>query len=141
MAIRYLGDLYSGRTPQPLFSALATLIYSDPELVTRFVFEIIGDVHQLDLEKLGLAKLPSNLVVFRPRVNYLESLSLMRSAAGLMVIDAPVPENRKSVFLPSKLIEYVGAGQPIIGLTPPGTAAELIRKLGGWVADPSNPSE
>ncbi len=55
-----------------------------------------------------------------------------------MVIDAPVPANQKSVFLPSKLVEYVGADRPIIGLTPPGSAAYLISRLGGWVADPGS---
>jgi len=74
-------------------------------------------------------------------VNYAESLSMMTSAAGLMVIDAPVPKNTESVFLPSKLIEYVGADRPIIGLTPRGTAAYLIDRLGGWVADPGAADE
>jgi glycosyltransferase involved in cell wall biosynthesis len=45
------------------------------------------------------------------------------------------------VFLPSKLIEYVGAARPVIGLTPPGTAADLIERLGGWVADPKDVNE
>ena len=134
--IRYLGDLYHPRTPKPLFQALEILASTEPELLSRFCFEIIGDVHDLDMEQMGLSRLPHDLVVFRPRVNYAESLSLMTSAAGLMVIDAPVPKNTESVFLPSKLIEYVGADRPIIGLTPPGTAAYLIARLGGWVADP-----
>jgi glycosyltransferase involved in cell wall biosynthesis len=134
--IRYLGDLYHTRTPEPLFQALEILSSAEPVLLSRFCFEIVGDVHELDMEQMGLSRLPPGLVVFRPRVNYAESLSLMTSAAGLMVIDAPVPKNTESVFLPSKLIEYVGAERPIIGLTPPGTAAYLIARLGGWVADP-----
>jgi glycosyltransferase involved in cell wall biosynthesis len=136
--IRYLGDLYLTRTPQPLFQALETLSATEPELLSRFCFEIVGDVHELDMEQMGLSRLPEGLVVFRPRVNYAESLSMMTSAAGLMVIDAPVPKNTESVFLPSKLIEYVGADRPIIGLTPPGTASYLISRLGGWVADPGS---
>lgn len=136
LVIRYLGDLYLTRTPKPLFQALEILSSTEPELVNRFCFEIVGDVHELDMEQMGLSRLPPGLVVFRPRVNYAESLSMMTSAAGLMVIDAPVPRNTESVFLPSKLIEYVGADRPIIGLTPPGTAAYLISRLGGWVADP-----
>lgn len=138
MIIRYLGDLYQSRTPKPLFKALEILAVSDPELLQKFRFEIVGDVHELNLEQMGMSRLPDGLVVFRPRVNYSESLSMMTSASGLMVIDAPVPKNSESVFLPSKLIEYVGADRPIIGLTPPGTAAYLISRLGGWVADPGS---
>jgi len=141
LAIRYLGDLYHPRTPKPLFQALEILSSTEPELLSRFCFEIIGDVHELDMEQMGLSRLPPGLVVFRPRVNYAESLSMMTSAAGLMVIDAPVAKNTESVFLPSKLIEYVGADRPIIGLTPPGTAAYLIDRLGGWVADPEQTDE
>lgn len=138
LSIRYLGDLYLNRTPEPLFQALEILSATDPELLSRFCFEIVGDVHELDMEQMGLSRLPAGLVAFPPRVNYAESLSMMTSAAGLMVIDAPVPKNTESVFLPSKLIEYVGADRPIIGLTPPGTAAYLIARLGGWVADPGS---
>lgn len=138
LAIRYLGDLYYTRTPQPLFQALETLSATEPELLSRFCFELVGDVHDLNMDQMGFSRLPQGLVVFRPRVNYAESLSLMTSAAGLMVIDAPVPKNTESVFLPSKLIEYVGADRPIIGLTPPGSAAYLISRLGGWVADPAS---
>ena len=138
MTIRFLGDLYLSRTPKPLFDALRILSSSDAETLSKFRFEIIGSVHDREPHETDLHDLPSNLVVFRPRVSYLESLELMSSANGLMVIDAPAEQNKKSVFLPSKLIEYVGGGRPIIGLTPPGAAANLIERLGGWVADPGN---
>ena len=59
----------------------------------------------------------------------------MAAADGLLVIDAPA---KKSVFLPSKLIDYLGAGRPILGLTSPGTSANLINQLGGWVASPDD---
>jgi glycosyltransferase involved in cell wall biosynthesis len=139
LTIRFLGDLYQHRTPKPLFEALRQLAQSDLSLVKQFRFEIIGDVHQMDLRHLGYGHLEKDLVIFKPRVNYEESLELMTSASGLMVIDAPVRKSCKSVFLPSKLIEYIGAGLPILGLTPPGTAADLIRNLGGWIADPGDP--
>jgi glycosyltransferase involved in cell wall biosynthesis len=51
----------------------------------------------------------------------------------LLVIDGP---DDLSVFLPSKLIEYIGAGTPIYGIVPPGTSATVLRRLGGLVADP-----
>lgn len=141
LVIRYLGDLYLSRTPEPLFRALEILSVTHPELLKRFCFEIVGEVHDLNLEQMGFSQLPEGLVVFRPRVDYSKSLSMMTSASGLMVIDAPVAKNAESVFLPSKLIEYVGADRPIIGLTPRGTASHLISRLGGWVADPGAAEE
>jgi hypothetical protein len=56
----------------------------------------------------------------------------------LLVIDCSAD---LSVFLPSKLIEYVGAGIPICGIVPPGTSANLLRRLGGLAADPRNTEE
>ena len=133
--IRYVGDMYGRRTPRPLFKALHDLLKSDPDLLSDVRFEFVGSMHDLKLDEMGLAELPPGLVNFHPTVSYEESLALMFSAAGLLVIDAPA---ETSVFLPSKLIDYVGVAKPIFGITPPGTAARLISELGGWVSDPSN---
>jgi hypothetical protein len=59
----------------------------------------------------------------------------MGTADLLLVVDAPA---ERSPFLPSKLVEYVGAGRPIAAFSPPGPAADLVRRLGGWVADPED---
>lgn len=141
MTIRYLGDLYLDRSPKPLFTALRTLAASRPDLLKDVCFEIVGSAANLKPDDLDQSDLPANLVSILPRVGYIESLSLMSSADGLMVIDAPAVNGEKSVFLPSKLIEYIGAGRPIIGLTPPGAAADVINRLGGWVADPSDDAQ
>lgn len=135
LQIRYLGDLYGRRTPQPLVDALRHILTVKPDALSDVSFELIGPTYELSLEKLKLETLPEGLVNFKPPVKYLDSLALMSSADGLLVIDAPA---EKSVFLPSKLIDYVGAGRPILGLTPPGAAADLIKRLGGRVADPAN---
>ncbi len=135
LTIRYLGDLYGRRTPAPLFSALSRILADEPEALFDVSFELIGPTYDLQLNKLGLENLPEGLVAVKAPVTYRESLSLMANADGLLVIDAPA---ERSVFLPSKLIDYVGAGRPILGLTPPGTSAALINQLGGWVARPED---
>lgn len=135
LTIRYLGDLYGRRTPAPLFEALGRILASEPEALADVRFELIGPTYDLPLQKLGLGNLPEGLVAVKDPVTYLESLSLMAAADGLLVIDAPA---KKSVFLPSKLIDYLGAGRPILGLTSPGTSAALINELGGWVASPDD---
>jgi glycosyltransferase involved in cell wall biosynthesis len=134
LAIRYLGNFYGRRTPRPLISALLELHRTRPESLNNVSFELIGPGDAEGVKKLA-GSLPEGLVTARPSVIYRESLDLMSGADGLLIIDAPA---EKSVFLPSKLIDYIGASRPILGITPGGTAASLIRELGGRVADPAN---
>lgn len=135
LTIRYLGDFYGRRTPAPLFAALSRILAAEPTALDDVRFELVGPTYDLPLNELGLEKLPAGLVSVKEPVSYRESLSLMASSDGLLVVDAPA---EKSVFLPSKLVDYIGAGRPILGLTPPGTAATLINQLGGWVARPDD---
>src|SRR5262249_24783952 len=107
---------------------------TNPELLHGIHFEFVGSTSDFNLSDFGFDRLPPGLVTFCPTVSYLQSLALMSSADGLLVIDAPATT---SVFLPSKLIDYLGPARPVFGITPPGTAANLINELGGWVADPS----
>ena len=137
LVVRYLGDFYGGRSPAPLFEALRRLLSTEPAALAGVRFELVGSKGKGQLEEAGIATLPEGLVVSRPSVKYLESLRMMSDSDGLLVIDAP---GELSVFLPSKLIDYVGAARPVFGITPRGTAASLIGRLGGWVADPSDPA-
>ncbi|HWS87158.1 MAG TPA: glycosyltransferase [Pyrinomonadaceae bacterium] len=135
LVVRHLGALYGPRSPAPLFEALRRLSASDPAALAGVRFELVGTQGEGQLAAAGLGALPEGLVVSRPSVEYLESLRLMRESDGLLVIDAPA---ELSVFLPSKLIDYVGAARPVCAITPEGTAARVVRRLGGWVADPSD---
>ena len=138
ITIRFLGDLYGPRTPRPLFSALIAISNEDPKLLENVRFEFVGSMCELEVWEMGLRELPENLVVLRDTVPNSASLDLMTSADGLLVIDAPATT---SPFLPSKLIDYMGAGRPVLGITPPGTASRLIADLGGWIGNPSQPAE
>lgn len=138
ITVRFLGDMYGPRTPKPLFDALSRILANNPRVVENVCFEFVGSMCELDLKAMGLNELPQGLVKLRGTVPNQESLKLMSTADGLMVIDAPA---KVSVFLPSKLIDYIGAGKPLLGITPPGTASNLIVELGGWTGDPSNPQQ
>jgi glycosyltransferase involved in cell wall biosynthesis len=135
ITVRYMGEFYGKRTPKPLANVLHSLIATNPELLRNVRFELIGPVNTQALSDSGLESLPEGLVITKPSVDYQESLRLAATADGLLIVDAPA---KRSVFLPSKLIDYIGAGRPIVGITPPGTAAALINELGGWVADPAD---
>lgn len=132
IVIRYVGHFYGPRSPEPLFEALHVLNERSPRTMTDVVIEITGNVPAAMLGAT-FGRLPDGQVRIGPPVDYRRSLQLMVDADILMVIDAP---NDRSVFLPSKLVDYLGARRPIVGLTPPGPAADLIERYGGWVSDP-----
>lgn len=134
---RYLGNFYGPRTPEPLFQVLNLIQERKPELLNGICFELVGYCSPSMLRG-AYKRLPQGIVSLLPPVTYNESLQLMRTADTLLLIDAPSALN---VFLPSKLIEYIGAARPILGITPPGSSATLIKRLGGWVADPRYPEE
>jgi hypothetical protein len=137
LTIRYLGNFYGRRTPRPLISGVADIYSRKPESLKNVSFELIGLGDAEEVKELT-RELPDGLIVARPSVNYRESLDLMAEADGLLIIDAPA---ETSVFLPSKLIDYIGAARPVFGITPKGTAALLISELGGLVADPADSNQ
>jgi len=137
LVVRYLGNFYADRTPFPLLDALAGIHRQSPELLSDVRFELIGAMPDRMRNRALRIDLPPGLVELLPSVSYRNSLRLAAEADLLLVIDAPAD---LSVFLPSKLIDYVGAGVPIYGIVPSGSSHELIRRLGGRVADPRNAS-
>jgi hypothetical protein len=65
----------------------------------------------------------------------------MRDAEMLLLIDAPSPDC-PSPFLPSKLIDYLGTGKPVFGITPTnGASARVLRKYNHMVVSPDRPDE
>jgi glycosyltransferase involved in cell wall biosynthesis len=139
IVIRHLGNFYNSRSPEPLFRALLRISIESPSALENVRVELIGGMPPRMLKTHAFERLPANLVDIVPTVSYSKSLKLMAEADLLLVIDAPTAE--LSVFLPSKLVDYIGAGVPIFGISPSGTSATLINKLGGFVANPEAPND
>ena len=86
-----------------------------------------------DAAALGIG----SLVRFRGRVPPAEAARAAADADVLLVIDAP--SDGPSVFLPSKLIDYLPFRKPILGVTPEdGASARLLHRLGCPVAPPDD---
>jgi hypothetical protein len=137
LVARYLGNFYGHRTPLPLFRALHAILRDEPDLLRDVRIELVGQVPAWVKCHRTFRSLPENLVRLVSSVPYSEALKLMAESDLLLVIDGP---DDLSVFLPSKLIEYIGAGVPICGIVPPGTSASVLRRFGGPVADPRDTS-
>lgn len=135
--IRHIGNFYGSRNPGPLFRALNSLKEKNEPLINEFIFELIGSIPK-EVRNGVMSNRLDGLVKIKEPVPYLQSLQLMASSDGLIIIDAPA-EN--SVFLPSKLVEYLGAQRPVFGVTPPGASRDLINDMGGWTANPEKEAE
>jgi glycosyltransferase involved in cell wall biosynthesis len=135
LTVVYTGRFYAGiRAPDHLLRALAALARRRSlagELHVSFVGTPLASHREL-ASALGL----DDVVEFAGRVPFAESSRRANDADVLLVIDAPADE---SLFLPSKLIDYLPAGKPILALTPPrGASADLIRALGYPVIAPDD---
>lgn len=131
----HTGRFYGAtRTPAPLLRALAQLQAARPlagQLRVSFVGTVVLD-HQRMTTALGL----NEVVEFTGRVSFEDSQRCAAAADVLLVIDAPAAN---SLFLPSKLIDYLPFHKPILGLTPVhGAAADVITALGYPVVAPDD---
>lgn len=131
----YTGNFYGLRTPENLLRA-ANKLNQKPGYKNSFGLRFAG--HNMERFKqtahdLGL----DNLTVFEGPVTFARSQELAVQADALLVIDAP--SVTPSVFLPSKLVDYLAFEKPILGITPLiGSSADLIRKLDCPVVDPND---
>jgi glycosyltransferase involved in cell wall biosynthesis len=135
LTLVYTGRFYDMmRTPEPLLRAIAALRGRRPlERELRVVF--VG-TPVASHRRLASALRLDDIVEFVGRRSFIESAAWAAAADVLLLIDAPADEN---LFLPSKLVDYVSAGKPILGLTPPcGASADLVRALGYPVVPPDD---
>jgi glycosyltransferase involved in cell wall biosynthesis len=138
IVVRHTGNFYGHRSPVPLFRALKLILANDAQVLADVRIELVGQLSRRFRMHPSLRALPAKLVTLVDTVPYSESLRLMRTSDLLLTLDAP---DTFSVFLPSKLIEYVGSSVPIFGITPAGTSASVIARSGGLLADPRKPDE
>jgi hypothetical protein len=110
----------------------------EPKALDGVKVEAVGSIPPRMLRSDALRRLPAGLFAARGSVSYRESVRLMQTADVLMTIDAPA---RYSVFFPSKLVDYIGAGRQLLGIVPPGAARRIIESCGGATISPTAPVE
>lgn len=134
--VRHLGALYGLRTPAHFLEALKRISRNSPSLLAGVRFEFIGPVEERLKGDMAVDGLDKSSITFHDPVDYQESLDLMASAQGLLLVDAPM---ESSPFFPSKLADYIGAKRPILALTPPGPARRIVDGLPhGFTASPND---
>ena len=130
----YIGAFYLKRNPGPLFKALELVLKRNKHLEKKIKLELIGGVNPYAaykskyLDRMIMKYNLSRITNVYPKVDYKSSLHSMMEADCLIVIDANVAN---SPFLPSKLVDYMGAGKPILGITPDNsTTSDILKEMG-----------
>ncbi len=134
----HTGNIYAGiRDPRSLFQALR-LLGGGGELKGRIEVAFYGNAPAETLAALEASGL-EGIVTFGGAVGYLESLRIAAEADVLLLIDADAEVN---VFLPSKVVDYLMLGRPILAMTPKnGATADALAGTGHAVLPPGDVEE
>ncbi|KAA3646348.1 MAG: hypothetical protein DWQ07_09015 [Chloroflexi bacterium] len=136
LRIIHTGNLYGLRTPQGILEALR-LLKEEGKLNEGLDIVFLGRTKNREDYIEFCKRHGIEVVKFMPTLPYLESLQIAASADVLLLIDAPAASS--SVFLPSKLVDYMMFGKPILGLTPnDGVVALLLDEFGFPHSDPQD---
>lgn len=135
--IRIFGSFYGPRSPEPLLQAVNLLI----EKAERpdFVVEIYGQNSPVLTDAIARHSGLAGIVRHMGELDHVSALHAMAKADILTMVDAPMPP--PSIFMPSKLADYIGANRPIFAVTPEGAAADIVRRIGGSVAPPDDSAQ
>ncbi|WP_319583458.1 glycosyltransferase [uncultured Pseudodesulfovibrio sp.] len=128
----HTGHFYRNRSPMPLFEVLKEL--EETASISKTLEVVcIGQMPSECQEWISQNGLDHLITVEEP-VPYLDSLKRISGADWLFFVDAP--SDKPSVFLPSKLVDYLGSGKPILGVTPKqGASARVLRETGNIACD------
>jgi glycosyltransferase involved in cell wall biosynthesis len=136
LGIVYSGSFYGQRSSQPFLQALNNVLMQGNIPRSAIQVRLVGNVGQstMDLVRtMGLA----DVVEIIGYVAHRQSVGYVLGADVLLLIIAPGPGSEG--VLTGKIFEYLAARRPILALTPPSAAADLIRESrSGVVVDPEN---
>jgi glycosyltransferase involved in cell wall biosynthesis len=113
-----------GRTPEPLFAALARLVARRPELAAKVQVMFVGALSS-EADALVARYRLNEMVRFAGYLPHRESVSYI-CGADMLYLNT-IPE-----CIPGKFPEYLRAGRPILGVMPP--ACEVAGLIRDWHA-------
>ncbi len=135
--ISYTGALYFGRTPEPVFKAIASLIKNNKIVSEKICLKLVGDCRRIEDiptgEMITRYGLESVVKVIDP-VPLSEAQQIIKQSHVALLLAPEQPYQ-----IPAKTYEYMGLGTPILALTGDGATSDLINSIGiGKAIHPDN---
>jgi glycosyltransferase involved in cell wall biosynthesis len=128
----YTGNLYGGRTPEPIFSAVATLISGGLIGRQEIRIRLVGDcqsINGVDTGKIAQLYGLDEIVEVMGRVPHAEALRYNQRSHLLLLIAA----SQHYFCVPAKAYEYLASRIPILALTGKGATRDLIEETDAGV--------
>lgn len=126
--LSYTGSLYVGRTPEPVFQAIAQLIAEGKTAPDAVRILLVGHCETVNgipttalVRKYGLE---SSVEIAGPRP-YSEALDIIRRSQLALLLAPKLPYS-----IPGKVYDYLGAGTRILAIAEEGGTADLVRSTG-----------
>lgn len=135
----FLGVFYPGRRePSSLFSALQILKGRHPDIYSKIAVLLVG-IDYMKYGQIADEAGVSDAVKCRGRVDYMESMKLMKEASVLVHLGLMSGKFSEDIHISGKMFEYLGAERLLMSITTPnGPVAEFTKKNGGIVCDYNN---
>ena len=135
--ITYMGSLYVGRSPRPLFHALRRLIDAGDLPPDDLRVDLVGCCDMV--EGVAVSEMATEFglggcVHIASPLSRPETLRRMAASDLLLLI-----QEGWNLQIPGKTYEYLRAGRPILALTTEGALRDLLQRTGGaWVVAPTD---
>ena len=128
--LMHAGSLLPPRSPD-IFLEGVRLFRDRNKLLQGFSVVFIVDRPE-DVLKAAKAHEVEDVVKIESSRPYTEMPVALASADVLVIVEALVEEG---IFLPSKFVDFVRSGRPILAISPPvGTLADILNTKGGGIA-------
>ncbi len=126
----YTGGLAGSRSPEFFLKPFSELINMRPDMAENMEVIFAGDVDAKNRAVFHQYSLPC--IKWIGKISFKEALQLQQSADYLLLIDSPIKDVSRSMFFPSKLLDYMVARKRILAITTKGSAAyEVMLDLKG----------
>lgn len=128
----YVGHLDDTRNARSLFKAIKKLKEHDKDLNNKVSFKFYGNLSNWD-KLLLLDNDLTDVVEIGGDIGYLDSLRKIKESDWAILIDANFTSMVDNcIYLPAKLIDYIGARTKIFSISHvKGAGSDIIREVGG----------